>query len=185
MDGFELNKIAGAVLGSLLAILGINKLMNVVYAAPHALAKPAYVVEGVATEAAHEGTAEAAPQLSLPELLAATTPEAGKRVSGQCIACHSFDKGGPNKVGPNLWGVVGGPIAHKDDFTYSASFQKAHAAGEKWTDEALFNYLENPAKIMPGTKMAFAGLKKPDQRAALITFLRQQSDNAPPAPAPK
>jgi cytochrome c len=176
MDSFELNKIAGALLGSLLAVLGINKVMGTIYGSPEEGATKAYVVEGVETQGpAPTGGAPQA-QKSLAELLAEATPEAGKRVSAKCASCHTFEQGGSNKTGPNLWGVVNGPFAHKEDFSYSPAFQESHEQGRKWTDELLFQYLENPQKFEPGNKMQFAGLKKPEERANIIAYLHQQSN---------
>jgi cytochrome c len=175
MDTFELNKIAGAILGSLLAILGINKLMGAIYSAPEEGAAPAYVVEGVEAEAA-EPAGEAAPAKSFAELLAEATPEQGKRVSAKCASCHTFEQGGADKTGPNLWGVIDGPLAHKEGYNYSPAFQSARAKGEKWSDERLAQYLENPQKFMPGTKMSFVGLKKPQERANMLAYLHQQSN---------
>jgi cytochrome c len=173
MDSFEINKIAGAVLGSLLAILGINKIMGGIYGAPEEPAAKAYIVEGVETAGA---VTEPQPEKSLAELLAEATPQAGKRVSAKCASCHSFEQGGPNKTGPNLWGVVGNSFAHKEDYSYSPVFQESRAAGRKWSDELLFQYLENPQKFEPGNKMQFAGLKKPEERANIIAYLHQQSN---------
>lgn len=175
MDSFELNKIAGAVLGSLLAILGINKIMGGIYGVPEEPATKAYIVEGVETAGAATVT-EPQPEKSLAELLAEATPQAGKRVSAKCASCHTFEQGGPNKTGPNLWGVVGNSFAHKEDFNYSAAFQESRAGGRKWTDALLFQYLENPRKFEPGNKMQFAGLKKPEERANIISYLHQQSN---------
>ena len=175
MNSFELNKIAGALLGSLLAILGINKIMGTIYGVPEEGATKAYIVEGVTTPGTPTG-GEAQPEKTLAELLAEATPEAGKRVSAKCASCHTFEQGGANKTGPNLWGMVGGLFAHKEDFSYSPAFQESRAQGRKWTDELLFQYLENPQKFEPGNKMQFAGLKKPGERANIIAYLHQQSN---------
>lgn len=177
MDSFELNKIAGAVLGSLLAILGINKLTGALYGTPGAGEVKAYVVEGVEAPGA-EGAKE--PARPFAELLAEAKPEDGKRVAAKCASCHTFDRGGPKKTGPNLWNVVGGPFAHASDFSYSPAFQRARAEGRVWTDEELAKYLESPQKYLPGTMMSFVGLKKPEERAAMIAYLHQQSDNPRP-----
>lgn len=190
MDGFELNKIAGAVLGSLLAVLGVNRITGYIYA-PHEPESKAYVIEGV--DEAHAATttaaADAAPAVPLATLLAAATPEAGERVSKQCISCHSFEKGGPNKTGPNLWGIIGARFGHLDGYGYSKAFKDAHDAGRVWNFEELDQYLENPKKFMPGNKMSFAGLRRPEQRADMLIFLRQHMDSPaalpePPPPAP-
>ncbi|MGC2855341.1 c-type cytochrome [Novispirillum sp. DQ9] len=99
---------------------------------------------------------------------AAGDAEAGKAAARVCAACHSFDQGGPNKVGPNLFGVVGGDIAAKDGFKYSDALQKEEGA---WTAEKLDAYLANPKEAIPGNKMAYAGLKDEAKRKDLIAYL--------------
>ena len=99
---------------------------------------------------------------------------------GKCKACHNAEKGGANQVGPNLWNVVGAPIAHHEGFPYSAAL--AGKSGEKWTYDELNIYLTSPKAFAPGTKMTFAGLSKPEDRANVIAFLRTRSDSPPPLP---
>lgn len=183
MDGFEFNKIAGAILGTLLFVLGTNKLLAMAYA-PEIPEKKSYVVEGVVEEGAAQtaAAAPAEPEKPLPVLLAAADPEKGKKITGQCISCHSFEKGGPNKTGPNLYGVLGNHFAHLDGYPYSDGFKAEHAKGRTWSYEDLFHYLKDPKAVVPGNKMAFAGLKKPEQRADVIAYLRTMEDNPPPLP---
>ena len=109
--------------------------------------------------------------MSLPALAVAGTadPVAGQKVSQACMTCHSFDKGGPNRIGPNLWGVVGRPVASQKGFVYSAAFLKK---GGTWTEANIDTYLESPMKVVPGTKMAFGGVKNPKDRANLIAWLK-------------
>ena len=113
-------------------------------------------------------------------LLAAADTAAGEKVAKKCKSCHSFDKDGPNKIGPNLWDVVENPIANNDGYKYSDAL--ASRSGEVWSYQALNDYLENPKGWAPGTKMSFAGLKKADQRANVIVFLRGLSDAPTPLP---
>lgn len=186
MDGFEFNKIAGAILATLLFVLGSNKILGALYA-PEIPEKKAYVVEGVVAEASASTTeaapAQAEPELPLAALLVKADPDKGKKLTGQCISCHSFEKGGPNKTGPNLYGILGGPFAHLEGYPYSDGFKAEHAKGTIWSMETLFMYLKDPKSVVPGTKMTFAGLKKADQRADIIAYLRTQNDNPPPLPA--
>jgi cytochrome c len=129
-----------------------------------------------AAQPAQQAAAPAGGGGDLGQLIAAATPEQGKQVARKCTACHSFEAGGPNKVGPNLAGVVGADIASKD-FPYSDALKSKEGA---WTHEALDAYLTSPKEFAPGTKMTFPGLKKPEERAAVIAYLRSVSPNAPP-----
>jgi cytochrome c len=108
------------------------------------------------------------------KLIASADPKAGEKVAAKCKACHDFTKGGPNKVGPNLWGVVGGPSAHKEDFTYDDAIKNLKLT---WDFANLDKYLTSPKKFAPGTKMAFPGLPKAQDRANLLRWLRDQSDS--------
>lgn len=109
----------------------------------------------------------------------AVSAEDGKKVARKCAACHSFDEGGPNKIGPNLYGVIGQPIAAAEGFKYSNALKEK--AGE-WTYADLSAFLENPKGWAPGTKMSFAGLKKQEDRAAILAYLREMHGNPPPLP---
>jgi cytochrome c len=110
-------------------------------------------------------------------MVAAADPAAGEKVFGKCESCHGAAKDAPNKVGPHLWGVVGRPRASVADFSYSAALK---GLGGEWTYEALDQYLQNPKAVAPGTKMSFAGLSKPEDRAAVIAYLRTHGENPPP-----
>jgi cytochrome c len=103
------------------------------------------------------------------ELMATADIAQGEKLAKVCAACHTFDKGGANRVGPNMWGIVGAKHAHIDGFAYSDAL-KAKSA-EVWDVEALNQFLWNPKKAIPGTKMGYAGMKKPEDRAALIKWL--------------
>lgn len=124
-----------------------------------------------------------APPADLGTLLAAATSEQGEKIFGKCKACHSIEQGGPNKVGPNLFNVVGGPKAHMEGFAYSSGLAGMH--GQTWTYEDLNTFLTSPKDFISGTKMTFAGLKDPVERAEVITFLRANTQNPPPLPEPK
>jgi len=182
MDSFELNKIAGAVLFAALVILGVKELGGAFYAT-HPPAKQAYVVEGVeqaaAPAAAAGAPAEADPPIA--ELLKAASAENGQKVAKACLSCHAVEKGGANKVGPYLWGTVGSVIGtHAAGFNYSAAVKGKGADGTTWTFDHLYEYLKDPKGYIPGNKMAFAGVKKPKDRADLIAYLATLSDNPVP-----
>jgi cytochrome c len=113
-------------------------------------------------------------------LLAKASAENGQAIAKKCMACHDFTKGGPNKVGPNLWGIVGNKVAHLGDgFAYSDAM-KNH--GGTWDYDNLNDFIAHPNVHIKGTKMAFAGLKKPEERADVLAWLRQQADSPVPLP---
>jgi cytochrome c len=183
MDSFEWNKIIGAVLGTLIFIFVVKTVAEVVYESPEP-AKPGYVVEGVVEPSAGQG--HGAPvEEPLPDwgtVLPAANIAGGKATVAKCEACHDISKGGPNKIGPELWGVEFRPRASEAGFSYSGAMK---AKGGSWTYDELFKFLKSPGAYIPGTKMSFAGLRNAQDRIDLIAFLRTQSDNPPPIPAPK
>jgi cytochrome c len=122
------------------------------------------------------------PEVTVLVLLAAADPAAGEKVAKKCASCHTFDKGGPNKIGPNLWGLMDGAVADNAGFGYSDAL--ASRSGEAWSYQALSDFLEDPKGWAPGTKMAFAGVKKTGQRADLIVYLRGLSDSPAALPEP-
>lgn len=117
--------------------------------------------------------------VDLGTLLARADVTMGKAKIQLCASCHDFTQGGPNRIGPNLWGVVGRPVGGHPGFAYSPAMI---ADGGGWTYDKLFAFLASPARDMPGTKMAFAGLRRPEDRAALIRYLATLGSGAPPLP---
>jgi len=182
MDSFEVNKILGAVLGTLTFVLALSIGTGILFSA-HAPEKPGYELPSPAEDAGAGGgaAAEAPKDEPIAVRLAAADPAKGEALTKQCISCHSFEKGGPNKVGPNLYGVIGSKHAHLDGFGYSAAMKEKH--GEDWTFEAIDHFLANPKAAIPGTAMSFLGIKRADQRANLIAWMNQNSDNPLPPPA--
>lgn len=181
IDSFEMNKMAGAVLGTLVFAMGIGVLSDVIFhRAPPA--KPGYEIAVAETPAAGE-SAPAEPQVPLPVLLAKANVTAGEAQAKKCQACHSLEKGGPNKVGPDLWSVVGRPVAEHAGFAYSAGMTKFSDGGKQhWTFENLFHFIAAPKTFVPGTAMGFAGIKKDQDRADLLAYLRTLADNPEPLP---
>lgn len=182
MDSFEWNKIVGAVLGTLLFVVAIKIISEMIFEVPMPL-KPGYVVQGV--PAAIEAPSAAPAEEPLPDfgtVLTKADVSKGQQVSQRCEQCHDLSKGGPDKIGPNLWGVVGRARASRSSFSYSSAMSSSHAP---WTFEALFRYLKSPQAVVPGTKMSFAGLPSTQDRIDLIAWLRTQSDSPLPIPPPK
>jgi cytochrome c len=180
MDSFEFNKIAGAVLGTALVVFGLKELAGIVYHA-ETPEKPGFAVQ-VAEAATEEAPAEAAPAVSLGTLLASADATKGQAVFKACAACHDVANGGPNKVGPNLWGIVGRMHGIHEGFAYSDAM--AAMKDVPWSYEALDAFLLAPKKAIPGTKMAYGGLKKAEDRANLLAYLATLSDAPVPFPAP-
>jgi cytochrome c len=178
MNSFELNKILGAILGTCLFVLSLNIAADALFSAPPP-AKPGYEI-AVQEQSTGGGPAAAAQEEPIEKLLASASIEKGENSAKKCQACHTFNKGEPNRVGPNLYGVVGRDKAAISGFNYSAAMR---AKGGKWTIEELNTYLQNPRGVVPGTTMTFAGLPRGSERADVIAFLNSKSDS--PAQLPK
>lgn len=180
MDAFEINKIVGAVLFALLVLFSARTASDIIFTV-HKPEKPGFEVAVAEPEAPAEKEAEKK-EVPLAVLLADASADKGKSVSKKCSACHTFDSGGANRVGPNLHGVVGRQLASHEGFTYSDVLK---GKGGSWGYEELNAFLANPKGFAPGTKMAFAGIKDPGQRADLILYLRGLGGNPPPLPEAK
>ena len=181
MDSFEINKIVAAVLMVALLVIGIGKLSNVIFHVEKPKT-PGYAVEveqAVVTNA--EATLATEEKIDIAALLAMGDVTHGEKVFKKCAACHSIVKGGKNAIGPALNGVVGRKIGVVNDYNYSKALV-AYGSDKEWTFEELNGYLIKPAKWIKGTKMAFAGLRKEKDRASVILYLNQNSDNPIPLP---
>lgn len=183
MDSFEFNKFAGAILLTLLVTLGVGILAEELFT-PHRPEAPGYEVVVVDEGEPGEAEAEAEEVIPIGTLLAAADVQAGEAQARKCAACHTFDSGGANRVGPNLWDVVGRTIASHEGFNYSAPMREhANADGDTWSYENLDHFLASPRSFVPGTSMAFAGLRKPEERADLLAYLQTLSGDPVPFPA--
>jgi cytochrome c len=171
MDSFEPNKILGAVLGTCLILLSLNIAAGALFTT-HNPEKPGYEIAVQEQSAGKPGEATPAEE-PLPQRLAEADVKRGEGAVKVCQACHTFGKGEPNRVGPNLYGVVGRPKHSEAGFNYSAAMKGQ--SGE-WTPEELDKYLANPRGVVPGTAMSFAGLPRGKQRADVIAYLNSKSD---------
>jgi cytochrome c len=179
MESFEMNKVLGAVLGTCLFIVSMHIASGAIFT-PAAPAKPGYEIEVKEEAPAGGPKAAAVPAQPIENLLQAASIQQGTQISKQCLACHTFAKGEPGKVGPNLYGVVGRQVASVPGFNYSSALK---AMGGTWTFDALNKWLTDPRADVAGTMMTFAGIPSEKQRADVIAYLNSNSDG--PLPLPK
>ncbi len=176
MDSFEINKIVTAILVVFLVIFGIGKISDIVFHVEKSNTS-AYKVE-VSTASSNQDS-NAGEIVDIAALLAMGDLDHAKKVWKKCSACHSVKKGGKNKIGPALYSVLGRNVAALDDYKYSKALV---AYGKIWTLEEMNGFLKKPQAYIKGTKMAFAGLKKEKDRASILLFMNQNSDNPLPLP---
>lgn len=174
-------KIYGAILGTALMAFGIKELAGEIYHA-EAPEKPGYLIQVAEAGTGGEAGGEETPAVSLGTLLASADAAKGQAVAKNCASCHDFTKGGPNKTGPGLYGIVMRKHAAHEGFPYSEAMTAK--ASEDWTYEALDAFIKSPKEAVPKTKMAYGGLKKDADRANLLAYLATLSDAPVPFPAP-
>ena len=174
MDSFELNKIIAAVLMVALLVIGLGKIADGVFHVKKPK-NPGYQVE--VESQLTSGTSQAievVEKIDIAALMVLGDVASGEKIFKKCAACHSINKGGKNKIGPALYNVVGRAIGNLDNYKYS----KALASyGKEWTVEELNGFLKKPASYLKGTKMSYAGLRKEKDRASVIKYLNEKSDN--------
>jgi cytochrome c len=177
MDSFEVNKILGAILFTCLVLLALNIAAGALFT-PEPPKKPGYEI-AVQEEPGAATAAAPATEQPIEQALASADPKRGQQSTKACQTCHTFEKGGPNKIGPNLWDVVGRKKGTEGGFAYSDAIK---SKGGEWTVDDLNKFLTNPRGYAPGTKMSFAGMQRENQRADVIAYLNSLSDNPKPLP---
>ncbi|MDC3114635.1 cytochrome c family protein [Candidatus Pelagibacter sp.] len=179
MDSFEINKIVAAILMVALLIIGIGKISDIVFHVEKP-ETPGYKVELDQAVSNPTLTAEIVEaKVDIAALMSMGDVASGEKIFKKCAACHSIVKDGKNNIGPALYNVVGRKVGAVSDYKYSKAFLNYD---KSWTFEELNGYLLKPSKWIKGTKMAFAGLRKEKDRASVIKYLNQSSDNPKPLP---
>ena len=176
MDSFEINKIVAAVLMVVLLVIGIGKVSDTIFHVEKPKT-PGYVVD--VDQVATASTEKVEEKIDITAFMAMGDVAAGKKVFKKCAACHSINKDGANKIGPTLYNVVGRQVGGVSNYKYSKALTEYKKA---WTFDELNGFLIKPAKWIKGTKMAYAGLSSETDRASLIKYLNQNSDNPLPLP---
>ena len=179
MDSFEINKIVAAILMVALLIIGIGKISEVVFHVEKPKT-PGYAVEIEQVASSSSSASEVVEdKIDIAALMAMGDAISGEKIFKKCAACHSIVKGGKNKIGPALYNVVGRQVGGVSDYKYSKALAQY---GKAWTVEELNGFLLKPSKWIKGTKMAYAGLRKEEDRASIIKYLNKNSDSPQPLP---
>ena len=179
MDSFELNKIIAAILMVALLVIGLGKVADSVFHVKKPK-NPGYKVEVESQSTSDTSqTASAVEKIDIASIMALGDIASGEKIFKKCAACHSIIKGGENKIGPALYNVVGRKVGGVEGYKYSKALAEYN---KEWTFEELNGFLIKPAKYIKGTKMAYAGLRKEKDRASIIKYLNQNSDDPLPLP---
>ena len=175
MNSFEINKIITAILVTVLVVFGIGKISDIIFDKDKTdiVAYKVEAPEGEALQASAESSVDIAALLAMGDIAH------GEKVYKKCKACHSIKQGGGNKIGPALWNVIFRPVGSITDYKYSKALS---SYGKEWTWEEMNGFLIKPSKWIPNNKMGFAGLKSEKDRASVILYLNQNSDDPKPLP---
>ena len=178
MNSFEINKIIAAIILTIVIVFGVNKLADVIYyvKAPEG---NTYKIVNETKEISKGDTVKNKGDINISAFLALGNIDHGKMIFKKCAACHSASKGGGNKIGPALWGVIGRKAGSISDYKYSKAMS---GFGKNWDFEAINNFLIKPKDYIKGNKMAFAGISKEKDRASVILYLNEQGDSPLPLP---
>ena len=171
MSGLELNKIVAAILLASLITMLVGVVSNTLYKPKLEVTQRGYQIE-VAEDSSSDIPVQPKEPLNIEGLMANANAESGAKTIKKCVACHSFNQGGASKVGPNLWKIVSAQKGKKLGYPYSKAML---AAGGNWDNESLFHFLKRPGQYMPGTKMSFAGIRKPEDIANVIAYLKERA----------
>ena len=170
MNSFEINKIITAILVTILIVFGIGKISDIIFDKDdkNIIAYKVEAPEGVAMQASAETSVDISALLAMGDI------SHGEKVYKKCKACHSIKQGGGNKIGPALWNVIFRPVGSVADYKYSKALS---SYGKEWSWEEMNGFLTKPSTWIKGNKMGFAGLKNEKDRASVILYLNQNSDN--------
>jgi cytochrome c len=170
--------VLGALLGTCLILLSLNIAAGALFT-PHNPSKPGYAIAVPETGTGDQKGPTQEADAPIATRLASADVARGENSVKKCVACHTLGKGEPNRVGPNLWAIVGRKKASETGFNYSGAMKNEKGT---WTFEALDAYLKNPRGVVPGTNMSFAGIPRASERADLIAYLNTKSDSPEPLP---
>ncbi len=177
MDNLEINKILSAFLFACLVLAGTATFVDYFYSPPEPDSR------GYSVLVEDDDSVDQSPQedvLTIAQLLATGNPQKGAVVAKKCMSCHTYEKGGANRNGPNLWGIINDNKARVEGFSYSKAMSQMSGV---WTYEELAHFIRNPRQYVKGTKMSFAGLKKDQELADIMAYMRTMHDSPPPLPS--
>lgn len=183
MGDLFFNKVAGAILAVVLFIMALGELTNIIFGRSVS-GELVYPIDLSALQASAPAAEEPSGPVDFGLLLASADLSAGERIARRCVACHTFNEGGANGTGPNLWGVMGRAVASVSGFNYSGAMSAYGSGGTEWLFENMYDYLENPRGYVPGTSMSFAGLRNQDDRINVIAYMREQDSRPLALPEP-
>ncbi len=179
MNNYEFDKIALSIALAVFAVVFCVNIGDLIYYPEIAVNKKGYKIEMLENDDNNTKQEDAIDEenLDLKLLFDKADYKKGESIFKKCSICHTINKGEKNKIGPNLWNVINSKVASKNEFAYSTAMQHKGSNNDVWSLQELINYLKSPRKYVPGTKMAFAGIKKLDDRIDLIEFLRNHADS--------